>query len=355
MPAEPRFDLIVNSAPARDVFLAMVTDTRYSMLMHPEVDGHDLGDAARRDGARGAGVDPRRLRLRLPRSTAAASRVYPPTMQTRIFTVNYLNAKRQGRSEVRVSGSGCAGDQHRQAATGGQPAPRRRPRRAAGAREQPHRHQHSPADFWAETTEALRSHASATAEGRSVIASPQSGTIAVRAMPDELRQVEAFLQRRRALPIERQVMLEAKIVEVELRDGFADRRQLGRASAASTATRAGQPAAARAGTAAAAPTGSPAQQTAASLLVASASLAASRPAAACYGLALQTKQLRRRVLDFLETQGDAAGAVEPAHGHAEQPEGGAQGRHRRVSSSPTSRRHHHAPPAAGTDHDARRR
>ena len=44
-------------------------------------------------------------------------------------------------------------------------------------------------------------------------------TIAVRAMPDELRQVELFLRASR-LAIERQVMLEAKIIEVELRDGF---------------------------------------------------------------------------------------------------------------------------------------
>ena len=36
---EPRFDLIVNGASARDVFLAIVSDTRYSMLMHPDVTG----------------------------------------------------------------------------------------------------------------------------------------------------------------------------------------------------------------------------------------------------------------------------------------------------------------------------
>jgi MSHA biogenesis protein MshL len=57
------------------------------------------------------------------------------------------------------------------------------------------------------------------AGGRAVIASPQAGTIAVRAMPDELRHVENFLRASR-MAIERQVMLEAKIIEVELRDGF---------------------------------------------------------------------------------------------------------------------------------------
>ncbi|MBL8510870.1 MAG: general secretion pathway protein GspD, partial [Betaproteobacteria bacterium] len=49
--------------------------------------------------------------------------------------------------------------------------------------------------------------------------SPQAGIVAVYAMPAELRQVEAYLRAARIV-VERQVMLEAKIVEVELRDGF---------------------------------------------------------------------------------------------------------------------------------------
>jgi MSHA biogenesis protein MshL len=43
--------------------------------------------------------------------------------------------------------------------------------------------------------------------------------MAVRGMPDELRQVDKFLKAAQ-IAVERQVMLEAKVVEVELRDGF---------------------------------------------------------------------------------------------------------------------------------------
>jgi MSHA biogenesis protein MshL len=56
-------------------------------------------------------------------------------------------------------------------------------------------------------------------EGRSVVVSPQAGIMAIRAMPDELRQVDKFLKAAQ-VAVERQVMLEAKIVEVELRDGY---------------------------------------------------------------------------------------------------------------------------------------
>ena len=36
---EPRFDIAVNNAPAAQVFMSVVSGTRYSMLVHPEVRG----------------------------------------------------------------------------------------------------------------------------------------------------------------------------------------------------------------------------------------------------------------------------------------------------------------------------
>jgi MSHA biogenesis protein MshL len=76
----------------------------------------------------------------------------------------------------------------------------------------------SKTDFWGELTVAVRGLVGA-GTGRSVVTSPQAGIMAVRAMPDELREVEKFLKAAQ-IAVERQVMLEAKIVEVELRDGF---------------------------------------------------------------------------------------------------------------------------------------
>ena len=210
-PPEPRFDLIVNGANARDVFLSMVADTRYSMLMHPEVSG-TLSVTLRSVTVREALESIRDVYGYDFRIDGRRITVFPATLQMRIFTVNYLTSQRQGRSEVRVSGGGvpkqsagtAAGGSHAQAQGGSQDG------------SQVTTHSHS--DYWAETAEALRGMVG-KGEGRAVITSPQAGTIAVRAMPDELRQVEQFLRASR-LAIERQVMLEAKIIEVELRDGF---------------------------------------------------------------------------------------------------------------------------------------
>ncbi|MFO1427467.1 MAG: pilus (MSHA type) biogenesis protein MshL [Steroidobacteraceae bacterium] len=54
--------------------------------------------------------------------------------------------------------------------------------------------------------------------GREVVANPQSGVIAVRATPRELRSVQEYLDRIQDV-VTRQVVLEAKIIEVELADG----------------------------------------------------------------------------------------------------------------------------------------
>jgi len=220
VPAEPRFDLVVNGAQARDVYLSLVADTRYSMVVHPAVSGQlslTLKGVTLREALESLrdvyGYD---FRIDGRRVT-----VYPATLQTRVFSINYLPGQRVGRSDLRVSAgaamvpsqSGTSSGSGNATGTSG-----------AGQQQQQQQPESShvstatKADFWAETQEALRQLVGA-GEGRSVIVSPQASTVAVRAMPEELRTVEAFLRATRAA-VERQVMLEAKIVEVELREGY---------------------------------------------------------------------------------------------------------------------------------------
>ncbi len=211
-PAEARFDLVVNGAPARDVFLAMVADTRYSMLMHPEVNGQ-LSVTLRAVTVREALESVRDVYGYDFKIDGRRITVYPPTMQTRIFTLNYLATKRQGRSDVRVSSGAAPSNPASNGSTTAPTSPS-----SATAPDSSQVSTSSSADIWQETTDALRSMIG-SGNGRSVITSAQAGNVAVRAMPDELRQVEAYLRASR-LTLERQVMLEAKIVEVELREGF---------------------------------------------------------------------------------------------------------------------------------------
>ena len=220
--AEPRLDLLVNDAQAREVFLAIVADTRYSMLMHPDVAGKlsvtlrgvtvtEALEAIRDVYGYDFKIEGRRIT------------VYAPTLQTRVFTINYPHAQRLGTTELRVSsgslntptgqtGSGAAAAGSGTGAASG----------TAGASVQTvdgsRLQTNSRTDFWAELSDAVKGMLG-NAQGRSVIVSPQAGIMAVRAMPDELRQVAQFLKAAQGA-VERQVMLEAKIVEVELRDGY---------------------------------------------------------------------------------------------------------------------------------------
>jgi MSHA biogenesis protein MshL len=76
----------------------------------------------------------------------------------------------------------------------------------------------SKSDFWDELEKSLTAIVG-NDKGRSVVVSPMSGVIVVRAMPDELKNVTAYLKASQ-ISVERQVILEAKIVDVQLNDSF---------------------------------------------------------------------------------------------------------------------------------------
>jgi MSHA biogenesis protein MshL len=232
---EPRFDISVNNAPARQVFLSIVSGTRYSVLMHPDVSGTItviLKDTTVREALDAI----RELYGYEYRMEGTRIFVQPASIQTRVFRVNYMLAQRLGRSDVRVT-SGSVADSPGIGATGVPgvpgfagltnptvaPAPGTSGAAASGLSEAP------PADssriqtlvrsdFWQDLRQTLMQIIGKEG-GRSVVVNAQAGVVVVRAMPDELRQVDNYLREIR-LSVERQVMLEAKIVEVSLSDQF---------------------------------------------------------------------------------------------------------------------------------------
>jgi MSHA biogenesis protein MshL len=207
-PVEPRFDLVVNGAPAQDVFMAIVSGTRYSMLVHPEVSGT---------------ISANLKNITVPEALSAIRELYgydysiegrrivvhPLTPQTRIFQVNYLAGTRAGASETLViSGSvSAAGPANAAGGVGGT---------TQKALETSKINTSLNSDFWGELKVALEALAG---ENGRVILNPQSGVVVVRTTPRAMRDVERFLKAT-ANAVERQVMLEAKILEVKLNDSF---------------------------------------------------------------------------------------------------------------------------------------
>ncbi|MEI7614270.1 MAG: pilus (MSHA type) biogenesis protein MshL [Betaproteobacteria bacterium] len=219
---EPHFDLAVSNAPASQVFMALVTGTRYSMLIAPEVSGSVT-------------VNLKSVTVREALETLRelygyefkfqGTRIYiqPNTMQTRIFQINYLAGKRQGQSDVRVTSSSISATRPQtpgspMPATGTAYPPTGVPGAATSGPPSSQISTTQNSDFWNDLTIALTTIVG-TQDGRSVIVSSGSGVVLIKAYPSDLRAVENYLKVTQLI-VERQVMLEAKIIEVSLSEEF---------------------------------------------------------------------------------------------------------------------------------------
>ncbi|QYG10361.1 pilus (MSHA type) biogenesis protein MshL [Janthinobacterium sp. PAMC25594] len=221
---DERFNVAFNNVPARQFFHSLVNGTRYNMLVHPDVQGNisanlkdvtlfEALDAVREMYGYDYKVEGTRIAIR------------PLTMQTRMFQVNYLTGNRKGTSNLRVSSTSVStagtSNSGQSGGSNGQQSQPQQPGQPGSQVQQDSSNLSTTSDsnFWAELKESLGAIIGGTGDGRKVVISPQSGVVVVRGMPDELRAVDLYLKATQ-LSVDRQVILEAKILEVELNDNF---------------------------------------------------------------------------------------------------------------------------------------
>ncbi len=213
-PLEPHFDLSVNNAPAQEVFMGLVRGTPYSMIVPPGLTGTmtlhlknvtvpEAMNAIRE--AYGYGYRRRGNRFL----------VQGLGMQTRIFHINYLDMVRDGESDIRVTSSDLTQTQTSGTGmSGGGTTSSTTSRQTPSIRVKTI----SKNDFWGTLRKSLATIIG-TADGRQVVVNPQAGLVIVRAMPRELDMVRRYL-RQTSKAVDRQVILDAKILDVQLNNQY---------------------------------------------------------------------------------------------------------------------------------------
>lgn len=209
--SEPRFDIAAENTGARALFMSLVKGTPYSMVVHPDVSGNitlKLKNVTIEEALSTIrqvyGYDFRREGMRFM--------VFGKGLQTRLYPVSYLNFKRQGLSDTHVSSGELSQKQNSSNGSNTTAAVATTQRGGINVETR------SESDFWAGLTKALETLIG-NEDGRRVVVNPQAGLVLVRALPSELDTVAHFINLTEET-VNRQVMLEAKIIEVELNDGF---------------------------------------------------------------------------------------------------------------------------------------
>lgn len=230
---ERRFDVSANDVDARVFFPSLVQGTPLSVAVHPEVEGTISLSLKGVTLSEAIQVVEDIYGYEVSRE-GRVLRVFPAGMRTETFPLNYLYMERDGLPLTSVS-SGRISDNNSNSNTNNNNNSNNGNSNNNSGNNNSNNGSNSnnnsdssngtfirsrtKTDFWGDLKETLTAIIGDTGNGRQVVVTPQAGLVTIRAFPSELRQVRSFLNSAET-HLQRQVILEAKILEVTLSDDF---------------------------------------------------------------------------------------------------------------------------------------
>lgn len=223
---DKRFRINAKNVEASTFFTSLIKGTPFNIVIDPEVKGRitmKLKDVTL-DNVLNVASDIYGYNITRKGNII---QVFPATLRTEVIPVNYLQLQRKGVSLTSIT-TGSTVDDNEGSSSGNNSSNNNDNNNNSNDNNNSNSNGEttggttiettSKSDFWAQL-EKVVSGMIGKGEGRNVMVSPQAGLISVRAYPNELREVKQFLKMSQTR-LTRQVVLEAKIMEVTLDDSY---------------------------------------------------------------------------------------------------------------------------------------
>jgi MSHA biogenesis protein MshL len=227
MLSEKRLEVSATSVEANDFFTAIVKGSAYNIAIHPDVNGRvslSLSDVTLTE-ALAVVQDIYGYDIRV---NGNIIQVYPAGIRSETIALNYLFLKRFGSSSTSINSGGVSENDPNYGNSSNSSRSRRNNNNSLNIGNQNNQNNQNnsginlytenESDFWKELKETLTAFVG-TEDGRSVIISPQAGLVTVRGLPAEINAVKKFIKDTET-HLHRQVIIEAKIMEVTLNDDY---------------------------------------------------------------------------------------------------------------------------------------
>ena len=226
--AEKRLEVSASNISAKSFFAALVEDSPYSAIIHPDVSGEitvNLKEVTIDETLNVIeelyGYDIRR--------NGRVIQIHPAGIRTETIPLNYLFIKRFGLSSTSINSGGVSENDPNNGGSNNNSGNSNGSNNSNGSSSQNGQGgqqgssginivTENESDFWTELKETLTSLIG-TENGRAVVVSPQAGLVTVKALPHEIKTVKNFINNSQE-HLRRQVIIEAKILEVTLNDDY---------------------------------------------------------------------------------------------------------------------------------------